>query len=254
MRIEIVPCLRDNYAYLLSASRSAQALVVDPSEAQPIEAALRERKLELVAILNTHHHYDHVGGNAELVRRHPGLRVYGHSSDRGRIPEQTHFVDHGDSFDIAGLLFSVMHIPGHTSGAIAYSCEDAVFTGDTLFAAGCGRLFEGTPQDMFESLNEKLALLPDETRVFCGHEYTATNLRFAATLEPSNAAISEKAKRVAELRALGRPTVPSTLADERATNPFMRTGSAELIESLGLRAPVDPVAVLAATRKAKDDF
>lgn len=254
MRIEIVPCLRDNYAYLVGPDGGSRCLVVDPSEAEPVLRALDAEGLELVAILNTHHHHDHVGGNSTLKRRFPGLRVYGHASDRGRIPEQNHFLEHGQRFDVLGLSFEVLHIPGHTTGAIAYVCQDVVFTGDTLFAAGCGRLFEGTPADMYASLNQKLAGLPDHIRVYCGHEYTASNLRFAASLEPSNHEIAAKARRVAELRRQDLPTVPSTLAEERATNPFMRTDSPELRQQLGLSPSADAVEVLAAARSAKDVY
>lgn len=254
MRVEIVPCLRDNYAYLVSVPGESRCVVVDPSEAQPVERALEKHGLELVAILNTHHHYDHVGGNSALCAAREKVAVYGHESDRGRIPEQTHFLQHGASFSVAGLNFSVVHIPGHTTGAIAYVTEGLAFTGDTLFAAGCGRLFEGTPADMFESLNRKLAKLPDTTRIFCGHEYTVNNLKFAATLEPTNQAIAQKLSWAEAARSRGEVTVPSTLADERATNPFMRTDSAELRRHLGLGEADDAVSVLAKTRAAKDEF
>ncbi|HEU5077060.1 MAG TPA: hydroxyacylglutathione hydrolase [Polyangiaceae bacterium] len=254
MRVEIVPCLRDNYAYLVSTDDSAECAVIDPSEAQPIERALDRHGLTLTAILNTHHHHDHVGGNSELKLNRRGLDVFGHTSDRGRIPEQSQFLEHGQTFEVVGLKFSVMHIPGHTTGAIAYVTEGAVFTGDTLFAAGCGRLFEGTPRDMFESLNQKLAQLPDQTLVYCGHEYTVNNLRFAASLEPTNHAIVRKLEDVLARTGRGEPSVPSTLGDERATNPFMRTKSPELRASLGLSDAADAVSVLAATRAAKDNF
>ena len=254
MRVEIVPCLRDNYAYLVSTDDGNTCAVIDPSEAEPVERALKNCGLELGAILNTHHHHDHVGGNSELRLNRRGLPVFGHSSDRGRIPEQTRFLEHGESFEVVGLEFSVMHIPGHTTGAIAYITDGMVFTGDTLFAAGCGRLFEGTPRDMYESLNQKLAQLPAETRVYCGHEYTVNNLRFAASLEPTSQAIAQKLERVLALTGRGQPSVPSTLGDERATNPFMRTESPELRTSLGLSGEQDSVSVLAATRAAKDKF
>lgn len=254
MRVEIVPCLRDNYAYLVSSDDSVECAVIDPSEAQPIERALQQHGLTLAAILNTHHHHDHVGGNSELRLNRRGLSVFGHTSDRGRIPEQSQFLEHGQSFEVVGLKFSVMHIPGHTTGAIAYVAEGVVFTGDTLFAAGCGRLFEGTPRDMFESLNQKLAQLPDQTLVYCGHEYTVNNLSFAASLEPSNQAIAQKLENVLARTGRGEPSVPSTLGEERATNPFMRTESSELRASLGLSDAADAVSVLAATRAAKDKF
>jgi hydroxyacylglutathione hydrolase len=251
-----IACLKDNYAYLVQADGSSDVVVVDPSEADPVARVLEERGLKLAAILNTHHHPDHTGGNEELARRTGQPPIYGHASDRGRIPGQTQFLEHGQEIEVAGLRARILHIPGHTRGAVAYVFDGAVFTGDTLFAAGCGRLFEGTPADMYESLNVKLAALPDGTRVYCGHEYTANNLRFAATVEPGNQAVRDKAARVAAQRERGEPTVPSTMADERATNPFMRCQSPEIISSVASRLAGDqsPVAVLGAVRAAKDAF
>jgi hydroxyacylglutathione hydrolase len=221
MEVALIPCLRDNYAYLLWQDGSRDALVIDPSEAEPVERVLSARGLTLSAILNTHHHHDHVGGNAALVeRRGKGLPVFGHHSDRGRIPEQNQFLADEQRFTQAGLSFRVLHVPGHTLGAVTYVSEGAAFTGDTLFAAGCGRLFEGTARDMYHSLNERLASLPVDTKIYCGHEYTEQNLRFAATLEPENVAIRDKRARVAELRGRGDPSSPSTLGAERATTPF----------------------------------
>ncbi len=256
MQVTIIPCLSDNYAYLLTAEGSRDAVVVDPSEAEPVQQELERQGLRLVGILCTHHHVDHVGGNSELVARHPGIPVYGYESDRGRIPEQSVFLKHEEELTVAGLHFQALHIPGHTLGAVAYVGHGSTFTGDTLFASGCGRLFEGTPAMMYESLNVKLAKLPDETKVYCGHEYTASNLKFAAHVEPSNQAVKEKAARVAEARAAGKPTVPSTVADERATNPFMRCGSPEIIASVQGRLGSDrsPEAVLGAVRAEKDAF
>jgi hydroxyacylglutathione hydrolase len=256
MQVVIVPCLKDNYAYVLLAPGSKRALVVDPGEAEPVAQALHERSLELGAILATHHHLDQVGGNTELLRRYPGARVFGHASDRGRIPEQTEFLADGATVSVEGLTFRALHIPGHTLGAVAYAGEGAVFTGDTLFAAGCGRLFEGTPAQMYRSLNVTLAALPDETLVYCGHEYTASNLKFAAHVEPGNSAVTNKARRVAEQRAQGVPTVPTTLAEERATNPFMRCDSPEIIAHVAasLGSDQSPAAILGAVRAAKDKF
>jgi hydroxyacylglutathione hydrolase len=264
MKVTPVPCLRDNYAYLVHDDGSDVAAVVDPSEAEPVLRALAEHKLKLAAILNTHHHADHVGGNEELASRAakaPGVAsvpIYGHASDRGRIPGQTQFLEHGQELEIVGLRARILHIPGHTRGAVAYvfGDDDAVFTGDTLFASGCGRLFEGTPAQMYESLNVKLGELPDDTRVYCGHEYTANNLKFAASVEPGNDDVRAKAARVADMRERGEPTVPSTMADERRTNPFMRCASPEIIESVSGRLAGDtsPVAVLGAVRAAKDAF
>jgi hydroxyacylglutathione hydrolase len=255
MQVVIVPCLKDNYAYVLLGPGS-KAVVVDPGEAEPVAQALQERGLSLGAILATHHHPDHVGGNTDLARRYPGLRVFGYSTDRGRIPEQTEFLTDGQSFSVEGLNFRALHVPGHTLGAVAYFGEGAVFTGDTLFAAGCGRLFEGTAAQMYQSLNLTLGALPDETLVYCGHEYTASNLKFAAHVEPGNGAVTNKARRVAEQRAQGVPTVPSTLEEEKATNPFLRCDSPEILAhvSSALTADHSPAAVLGAIRAAKDKF
>lgn len=256
VEVTVIPCLKDNYAYLLRAPGSPRAVVVDASEAAPVLAVLQRLGVPLGAILSTHHHPDHVFGNEELVARYPGIEVYGSAHDRGRIPAQTRAVGDGETITVEGLTFRCLLVPGHTLGAVAYFGHGAVFTGDTLFAGGCGRLFEGTPAMMHDSLNVKLAALPPDTRVYCGHEYTASNLRFAAHVEPGNAAVGAKAARVAALREKGEPTVPSTLAEERATNPFMRCDSAEIIAHVadrlgGSRAPE---AVLGAVRAAKDAF
>ncbi len=256
MQITPVPCLKDNFAYLLRADGERRALVVDPSEAQPVLAAADKLGLEIAGVLNTHHHWDHVGGNEELAKKFDQLGVYGHVSDKDRIPAFTKGVEEGDELELLGLSFRIFHIPGHTLGAVAYIVGDAVFTGDTMFAAGCGRLFEGTPAQMYESLNVKLGSLPDATRVYFGHEYTASNLRFAAHLEPNNAAVKEKAARVAGMLDRGEHTTPSTIGEERATNPFMRCESPELVKSIegSLTADRSPSAVLGAVRAAKDSF
>ena len=232
MQVIIVPCLKDNYAYLVRPEGAHVCAVVDACEAEPIERALREHGLELGAILATHHHADHVGGNDALARRFPELTVFGSAHDRGRIPAQNRFVEDGETIEAVGLAFRCLLIPGHTLGAVAYVGHGAVFTGDTLFAGGCGRLFEGTPAMMYASLTRKLGVLADETLVYFGHEYTAQNLRFAAHVEPDNRDVLEKAERVATLRARGEFTTPSTLAEERLTNPFMRSGSVEKLAEL----------------------
>jgi len=254
--IEVVPCLRDNYAYLVFRRGEPRALVVDPSESAPVLAALERLGLELAGILCTHHHRDHVGGNEELLRAFPSAAVFGSRTDATRIPGLTDVLDDGDEREHAGFAFRVLHVPGHTRGAIAYRLGDAVFTGDTLFVAGCGRLFEGTPEQMHASLNEKLARLPPETKVYCGHEYTLKNLEFAAHVEPGNEAIQEKLARVRAARARGEPTVPSSIAEERATNPFLRCDRpairARMAPELGTSS--EPVDVFAAVRRAKDTF
>jgi hydroxyacylglutathione hydrolase len=250
VRVIAVPCLRDNYAYLVAETGANRALVIDPSEAEPVEAALVREGLQLAAVLCTHHHWDHVGGNEALCARRPALPVYAHNSDQGRVPRQTHAVDEGVAFEAAGLSISPLHVPGHTLGAVAYSIDDAVFTGDTLFVAGCGRLFEGTPEMMHASLS-KLAALRDDARVFCGHEYTAKNLEFALHAEPRNGAASAKLAWARAEREAGRPTVPSTIADELATNPFLRCSEPALIERFGGASAAD---VLGRVRAAKDAF
>jgi hydroxyacylglutathione hydrolase len=256
MRVVPVPCLSDNFAYLIHAEGSRKAAVVDPSEAAPVLAALEREGLELGAILNTHHHFDHVGGNEELRAKFPEVPVYGHASDRGRIPEQTGFLEEGQKIEVVGLGLSILHIPGHTTGAVAYVGHGAVFTGDTLFAAGCGRLFEGTPAMMYASLNEKLAALSDDTRVYFGHEYTQSNLRFAAHVEPSNQDVHAKAERVAAQRARGEHTTPSTIGEEKKTNPFLRVQQPEVVAHVEAQLGTDrgPVAVLGAVRAEKDAF
>src|SRR5512133_786384 len=211
MRVIPVPCLSDNYAYLVTADGSDEAFVVDPSESAPVIAAIEQHRLRLVAIVNTHHHHDHVGGNEELRAKYGELPVYAHVSDRGRVPAQTESVEEGKPFRAAGFEINALHVPGHTLGAVAYVVEDAVFTGDTLFVAGCGRLFEGTPAQMYESLSGKLGRLPPATRVYCGHEYTVSNLRFAVHAEPDNRAAAEKLTAAQATRERGEPTVPSTI-------------------------------------------
>jgi hydroxyacylglutathione hydrolase len=254
-----VPQLADNYAYLVIDPGTGQAGVVDCAEAEPVLAEVSARKLRLTAVLATHHHFDHVGGNQALIAAVPGIRVYGSAEEGGRIPGLTHPVRDGDAVEVGGLRARVILIPAHTSGHIAYhfANEKAVFTGDTLFAGGCGRLFEGDAAQMMRSLG-RLAALPDDTRVYCGHEYTEKNLCFAAQLEPGNRRLGEKLAAVEAMRRQGRPTVPSTIGEEKATNPFLRTDSPELEASVRARVaglPAhDPVALFAAVRGLKDRF
>ncbi|MBX3258516.1 MAG: hydroxyacylglutathione hydrolase [Labilithrix sp.] len=277
MRIVSIPCLSDNYAYLLVCRETKEAAIVDASEAGPVLAAIDQgagtqdsrrdlsalanhgrEDVRIVAILSTHHHYDHVGGNEE-VRAKLGIdRVYGHASDRGRIPGQTQYLQEGETFEIGRLGVRVLHIPGHTLGAVAYVVtrepdDPVVFTGDTLFVGGCGRLFEGDPPMMHASLS-KLAALDPRTRVYCGHEYTESNLRFAAHVEPANAAVARARARAAQLRKEGRPTMGATIGDELTYNPFLRTSSPEIRATLGVPASASPSDALGAIRQAKDSF
>jgi hydroxyacylglutathione hydrolase len=257
MRIVPIPCLEDNYAYLVVCEATGVAAVVDPSEAEPILDAVKREGVELVAIWNTHHHWDHTGGNEGLLEAMPELEVVAHDSDRSRVPGQTTFAGDGDQVTLGDEVRArVIHNPGHTSGAISYYLPDqaAVFTGDTLFLGGCGRLFEGTPAQMHESLT-RLGALPDDTRVYCGHEYTVANLRFAAKLEPDNQALAERRRRVDDLRERNQPTVPATIAEERATNPFLRAEQPAVIAAVRASEPPEddtPVSVFAAVRRWKD--
>ncbi len=257
MQVIPIPCLSDNYAYLLVCPTTNEAAVVDPSEAEPVIAEVERTGVKLVAILNTHHHWDHVNGNPKLIDTYPNLRVYGYASDRGRIPGQTEFLDEDHSFAFGKLSGHITHNPGHTTGAITFYIEGCAFTGDTLFAAGCGRLFEGTPADMYASLNQKIGDHGDETLLYFGHEYTEANLKFALHLEPGNQRITERLAKVTELRKTGAFTTPSTLAEEWATNPFMRCDNPEVIAAVQRADPGNdgsPIEVLRVTRSLKDQF
>ncbi len=258
MAIIPVTQLSDNYAYLVVDDMSKQCGVVDCAEADKVLAEVNRRGLQLITVLPTHWHFDHVGGNEDLVRAIPGLRVYGARGEHGRIPAQTDAVDDGDTVEVASLKGRVIGIPAHTSGHIAYYFPElnAVFTGDTLFIAGCGRVFEGRAQTMVDSL-AKLSALPDSTQVYCGHEYTEKNLRFALTLEPSNPALRNKYEWAQKVRADGKYTIPSTIGDEKRFNPFLRTDSPELRTSLKKLDPAlvdDRVAIFAKARELKDKF
>jgi hydroxyacylglutathione hydrolase len=255
-----VACLHDNYAYLVSVDGSDETVVVDPSEAAPVEAALAATGAKLTAIVVTHHHPDHVAGVPALVAKRPGLPVYGFAGDTSRIEGLSHGLHDGEVFAVLGLSWRVLHVPGHTLGAIAYLVKQgdqspaALFTGDTLFVAGCGRMFEGTREMMRRSLVEVLAALPEDTQVFCGHEYTEANLRFAATVEPKNASIQAAIQAAAARRAQGLPTVPSTLAEQRMTNPFLRDDVGAVRAFVGVSETAPPAEVFGALRAAKDTF
>ncbi len=229
------------------------AAVVDPGEAAPVRKYLADEGLTLCAILATHHHPDHVGGIAELVR---DAKVPVHGPKGEPIPELTHPVGEGDRVELPqlGLVFSVFDIPGHTRAHVAYYGAGSLFSGDTLFACGCGRVFEGTPAQMLASLG-KMAALPDDTLVYCGHEYTLANIEFARKVDPGNAALAAREERVRKLRAAGQPSLPSTLGEERATNPFLRCAEPPVVESankyLGSRIG-DPVSVFTAIREWKN--
>jgi hydroxyacylglutathione hydrolase len=255
MKIHQIPMLRDNYAYLLVCEKSKAAAIIDPSEPDPALNRIAQEGVTLEAILNTHHHRDHTGGNEGILAKHQ-VEVYGHQSDDARIHGLTRGVDEGAEIKIGELKGRVLFIPGHTTGHVAYHFDNNLFCGDTLFTAGCGRLFEGTPEQMHASL-KKLMTLPDNTKVYCGHEYTESNLRFAMSVEPKNPKLASRFERVQGLRSRGASTVPSTLEEEKQTNPFLRWDSKEIHNSLRAADPrvrLDPVSVFAAVRKMKDAF
>ena len=255
MKLIALPAFSDNYIWMLHDGR--HAVVVDPGESAPVINALDSHKLQLAAILVTHHHADHVGGVDELRSRLQGP-VYG--PRRERISQPYVALDDGDTLDVLGLRFKVIDVPGHTSGHIAFFTEDGgaepiLFCGDTLFSGGCGRLFEGTPAQMHHSLS-RLASLPGATRVCCGHEYTLSNLKFALAIEPKNHDLADYNVWCEAQRAINEPTLPSSIATERLVNPFLRCaepGVALVAQTHGATS-ADPVAVLAALRQWKNEF
>lgn len=251
--LELVPVLADNYVYLVREPESGAVAVVDPSVADPVIEALEHRGWSPEVILNTHHHPDHVGGNAGLKRRY-GCEIIAPAADRHRISGVDRWVGEGDEVAIGNARGQVIAVPGHTSGHIAYHFPEqkVLFCGDTLFSLGCGRLFEGTPAQMWTSLC-KLMRPAKDTLVCCAHEYTEANGRFALTLEPENAALRTRIKEVVALRSENQPSVPSSLGVELAANPFLRPESPEIRETLGM-SNADNVAVFAEIRRRKDRF
>jgi hydroxyacylglutathione hydrolase len=253
LTIHRIPALKDNYLWLAVEPEAQAVAIVDPAEAPPVRAALDRLGLRLTHILNTHHHRDHTGANLELKDAF-GVTIVGPRADRDRIPGIDVAVGEGDRVRLGAAEAQVFDVPGHTRGHIAYwfADSDALFCGDTLFALGCGRLFEGTPQQMWSSLS-KLRALPDSARVYCAHEYTLSNARFALTVDAGNAALKSRAAAVARARDMDQPTVPSTLGEERATNPFLRADRPELAAAVGLTG-ADPATVFGAIRARKDSF
>jgi hydroxyacylglutathione hydrolase len=253
LTIEILPIFSDNYVYFLRDEAGGATGVVDPGAAAPVLARLAERGWKLDWILSTHHHADHTGGNLEVKQR-TGCRIAGPAGERDAIPGIDVELREGDRFELGSASARVIETPGHTRGHISYWFENdrALFCADTLFALGCGRVFEGTPPQMWASLS-KLAALPGDTRIFCGHEYTQSNARFAVTVDPDNAALRRRAGEIERLRAAGQPTIPSTLALELETNPFLRARDANIRRGLSMADAAD-AEVFAEIRRRKDSF
>ena len=248
-----IPCRQDNYGYLIRDPVTGTTAAIDTPSAAAIENALSQKGWQLDYILNTHHHDDHAGGNLELKEK-TGCRIVGPRADAARIPGIDVTVGDGDTFDLGSRRARIFDTPGHTRGHIVYVFDDdhAAFVGDTLFAMGCGRLFEGTPAQMWDSL-QKLLRLADDTRVYCAHEYTQKNAHFALTVEPGNPDLVQRVAEVDRMRNMGLPTVPSTIGRERQTNPFFRPDSPGLQATLGMAgAPV--VDVFAEIRRRRNQF
>jgi len=248
-----IPCLADNYAFLIGNLETKEAALVDVPEAGPINDALAQKGWSLTTVLLTHHHWDHVEGLDNLTNRE-SLTVIGANADAHRLPPLTQAVSEGETLSVLGTPVEILDVSGHTLGHIAFHMPDlnAAFTADSLMALGCGRLFEGTPAQMFDSL-AKLSALPEETVVYSGHEYTATNAKFALTIEPNNSALISRVNATETARAAGTPTVPSSLKLERATNPFLRAHIPQIAQHLEM-VDATPVDVFTEIRKRRDSF
>lgn len=253
LEIHLFPCLSDNYGYLLHDPDAGLTACIDTPEVGPIMQALETHGWKLDYIFNTHHHWDHAGGNLE-IKQQTGCQVIGPRADAERIPGIDREVGEGDHFMFGEHRVEVHDTPGHTRGHIVYHIPDQkmAFTGDTLFAMGCGRLFEGTAEQMWSSL-EKILALPDDTRIYCGHEYTQNNARFALTVDPDNETLRQRAETVNRMRAAGKPTLPALMSEEKATNPFLRPDDAGIRRTLKMEN-ARPVEVFARIRALKDAF
>ena len=232
MKIQVIPCLQDNYAYLIIDEENSTACVIDPSESEPVINFLEKNNIKLKFILNTHHHYDHVGGNQELKEKY-AAKIIGFKGDKDRIPGIDFLVDDQENWKQGNFEAKIIHIPGHTTGHIGFYFfnEKAIFTGDTLFSLGCGKIFEGTYEEMFESLS-KIKNLPDDTKIYCGHEYTLQNSNFCIKHDPQNLNLQSKITNIKEKLDNNTPTIPSTLKDEKECNIFLRAKNVDSFSKL----------------------
>ena len=253
MKIEIIPCLNDNYSYLIHDQISNTVAIVDPSEFIPCDTIISKNYKKLDFILNTHHHYDHVGGNEELKKKY-NSKVLGFENDKNRIPQIDTVLKDNQEFKIGTLNFTTIFIPGHTRGHVAFyfKKERVVFSGDTLFSLGCGRVFEGTYKQMFQSLN-KLKNLPGETKVYCGHEYTFKNLEFCLKFNPNNDFLKKKKDDIKLSLKNKKPTIPSTIADEIKANIFFRVNDPDVKKAINLENSPD-IEIFTKLRDLKDNF
>ncbi len=251
IQIKSIPAFNDNYIWLIE-NRDQRCAVVDPGDAIPVLAYLEEHELILDTILITHHHNDHTGGIRDLIKHFPDVNVIGPSEDP--VPYLTQKVSCGDQIDLFGERYWVLGLPGHTLGHIGFAGEEKLFCGDVLFSAGCGRVFEGTMEQMYTSL-EKILSLPEETLIYCAHEYTAGNIAFAIAVEPNNEQVQIYRDEIIRLRAQNKPTLPTTLRREKWINPFLRTQEAGVIKAVANRAiKTDPLSIFTALREWKNDF
>lgn len=256
MKVITIPCLLDNYSYLITDERTGEAAVVDPSEAWPVMQEIDKRKLNLKSVLCTHHHHDHIGGVEDLQDAYGDLKVFGFHQDQKRIPFLTELIEDNGNFRICGSQVTVLHTPGHTSTSIIFHTEDNIFVGDTLFGAGCGRLFEGTYEQMVHSIDRIISCGKDN-KIYFGHEYTELNLRFADQVDPTNPAITRRTAQVKELRSKNIPSTPSTLEEELQTNPFLRLEDSAIAENLsndGQLRGEGRIQVFTALRELRNNF
>ena len=253
MIIDIIPCLNDNYSYLICDEKTNNIIIVDPSEFSPCDKIISQKYKKLDYILNTHHHYDHVGGNEELKKKY-NAKVFGFRGDKDRIPSIDKLLKDNQEFKIGNLNFTTLFIPGHTRGHVAFYLkeEKIVFTGDTLFSLGCGRVFEGTNEQMFNSLN-RIKSLPKNTKIYCGHEYTKKNLEFCVKFNPNNKYLIIKKKSINEKIQNKKPTLPSTVADEIKTNIFLRYDDLDVKKQLNSMEASD-LEIFSKLRDLKDNF
>ena len=253
MNIEIISCLNDNYSYLIHDNKSNTVAIIDPSEFAPCDKIISKKYKKLDFILNTHHHYDHVGGNKELKKKY-NSKILGFKSDEERIPNIDKLLEDNEEFNIGNIKFTTLFIPGHTTGHIAFYSkpEKAIFTGDTLFSMGCGRVFEGTYNQMFNSLN-RIKDLPEDTKIYCGHEYTQKNIEFCIKYNPNNDLLKKTKNTIEEKLKNGEPSIPSTLLKEKQMNIFLRTDDLDVKNILNLKKASN-LEVFTKLRDLKDNF